>query len=339
MRFKKIHLEVAAVMTAMAMSGGVANAGDVELSGIAEVEANFTQDAGFNAGTNESDIVLATIELGVDANVSKDVSTHVLFLYEEDDTSFGVDEGTMTVKLSESASLTAGKKYVPFGSFDTHMISDPLTLELGETNETVVQVEFGSGAVSGSVYAFNGDSIKTGDDETIAAVGANVGVSRELAGGELGLGLSYISNLADSDALQENGTDAEVADTVPGVGFIATWGSGPMSVIAEYVGATTSFAASDLGGSVGVESQPTATNIEIAYEMGNGYTVAAGYQATSEAVFTGLPEDGFMVSVATDVAEGASLAVEYSTMNDYSVADGGTGESSSNLLFQMAVEF
>jgi len=331
MNIKNSKLVATSVAAALALSGGNVFAADVEISGLAEVEANFTQDAGFVAGTNESDIVLATIELGIDANVSTDVSTHVLFLYEEDETDLGIDEGTMSVKLGETMSLTTGKKYVPFGSFDTHMISDPLTLELGETNETVVELGFESGAVAGSVYAFNGDSLKTGEDETIAGFGANIGTNRELAGGELGLGLSYISNLADSDALQDLGPD--VADTVPAIGFIATWSSGPMTVIGEYVGATTNFSAGDLATAVTTDSQPTATNIEIAYEVGNGYTVAAGYQATTEAAFAGLPEDGYMLSMATDVAEGASLAVEYSDMNDYS------GQSSTNLLLQMAVEF
>jgi len=34
--------------------------------------------------------------------------------------------------------LTAGQLYVPFGAFETGLISDPLTLEIGETRESTV---------------------------------------------------------------------------------------------------------------------------------------------------------------------------------------------------------
>ena len=339
MKAKKLKFEVAGVIAAMALSSGTVFAEGVEITGVAEVEANFTQDTGFAPGVSESDIALATVELGVDAAVSKDVSAHVLFLYEEDDTVFDVDEGNITVKLNETTSLTAGKMYVPFGNFESNMISDPLTLELGETNETVIQLGFESGAVTGSVYVFNGDSGKVGSDESVDGMGANVDMSGEFAGGELNLGASYISNIADSNALQEVGGNAEVADTVPGYAFIANWSGGPLSVTGEYVAATTDFSAGDLGAIITAATTPTAMNIEFGYDLANGMTVAAAYQASSDARFLGLAEDGYLLSLSTEVAEGAALAVEYSMMNDYSVADGGTGESSSNLALQMAVEF
>jgi hypothetical protein len=47
---------------------------------------------------------------------------------------------------------------VPFGTFETHLVSDPLTLEIGETNETAVVAGFARGGFGGAVYVFNGDS-------------------------------------------------------------------------------------------------------------------------------------------------------------------------------------
>ena len=64
-------------------------------SGLIEVEA-FTMD-GYN-GEDESDIVLATVELGVDAQIADWVSGQIVLLWEEDDTEpMDVDVGTITL--------------------------------------------------------------------------------------------------------------------------------------------------------------------------------------------------------------------------------------------------
>ncbi len=57
---------------------------DVEISGLLEVEAGHTNPY---TGGGESDIVLATVELGVDAKIYDDwVTAHILALHEDDDT-------------------------------------------------------------------------------------------------------------------------------------------------------------------------------------------------------------------------------------------------------------
>jgi len=44
-----------------------------------------------------SDIVLATVELAMDADIVDHVQGHILFLHEEDDTPIEVDEGIITI--------------------------------------------------------------------------------------------------------------------------------------------------------------------------------------------------------------------------------------------------
>ena len=109
--------------------------GRVTFGGLVEVEATTGKDY---EGTKESDITLATVELGLDAEITDWVNGHILLLYEEDDTPLCVDEGFITLGNLEKFPLyfAAGKMYVPFGAFETNMISDPLTLELGENNES-----------------------------------------------------------------------------------------------------------------------------------------------------------------------------------------------------------
>ena len=68
-----------------------------------------------------------------------------------------VDGAVITLGNTEKnpVYLAAGKMAVPFGNYETQMISDPLTLEIGETAEDALQLGVEAGGFYGSVYAFN----------------------------------------------------------------------------------------------------------------------------------------------------------------------------------------
>jgi hypothetical protein len=93
---------------------------DVTVSGLIEVEAYTTDyedlaDAG--AGGDNSDIVLATAELGIDAQVNDWVNGNITFLYEEDDTDLEVDVAIITIANADATPFyfAGGQMYVPFG--------------------------------------------------------------------------------------------------------------------------------------------------------------------------------------------------------------------------------
>jgi len=145
----------------------------IELSGLIEVEASFEDIDHVDPAVDDersSDIVLATLELGVDADISKHVKGHILFLFEEDDTEpIEVDEGIISIDGEDVLPLylNAGRMYVPFGRFESHFISDPLTLELGETRESAALAGFVNDWVELSLGIFNGDTDETGEDNRI----------------------------------------------------------------------------------------------------------------------------------------------------------------------------
>lgn len=98
----------------------------MEISGLLEAEIGFSSD--FN-NVDTSDITLATVELAFDAQINERVSAHVLMLHEDDDTEPAeIDAGIIGLDLNGGWSLAAGRMYLPFGVFETHMVSDPLTL-------------------------------------------------------------------------------------------------------------------------------------------------------------------------------------------------------------------
>jgi len=99
--------------------------GGLSFSGAVQVEAGFENGYG---DEKTGDITLATVELGLESEVSEWVRANVVLLWEEDNTpQVEVDEATITLGNAERSPLylTAGKFAVPFGSYGTTMISDP----------------------------------------------------------------------------------------------------------------------------------------------------------------------------------------------------------------------
>lgn len=316
---------------------------ELAFSGAIEMEAAYSDDE--IAGEISSDIALATVELGLDAKVTEQVSGRLLFLYEDDqgDDNTLMDEAVITLQIPDSSFyLSAGRQYVPFGNFESHMVSDPLTLELAETREDTLLVGFEQGAWYGSAYLFNGDADKTGvNADKVDDYGANIGRAVESEGMSLDMGLSMISNLADTDALQEVMPAGGIQRHSMGLSAYAIMSQGPLTVIGEYVTATKTIKQVDFPYK-GKSAKPSALNLELAVAVslaGKEATLAVAHQQSAEAVSLGLPESRNMVSLSFDLMEGAALGLEYAQATDYNVSDGGTGNDASGFTAQLAIEF
>ena len=323
------------------VAGGLKTIGEhVTLSGCIEVEAGFTEDYD---GNDESDIVLATVELGIDIDLHKYVSGHILLLWEEDDTEpVDLDEGFITLGNTEffPVYLQAGKMYVPFGNFESNMISDPLTLELGETRESAVLLGLEFEGFYAGAYAFNGDINEIGDDEEIECFGFNVGYAFENDNFSLDIGAGWINNIGDSDVL----TDAlpgEIDDYVDGVTAHAIFSIQGFTLIGEYLAANDEFELGELDFD-GDGAEPESWNIEAGYTFevaGHETTLALAYQGTDEALVLELPEERYMGTISVGLVEGLSLALEYAHDEDYDKSDGGTGDEADTVTVQLALEF
>jgi len=312
----------------------------VSFSGVLEVEAGFENGYG---DVNTSDITLATVELGLEAEVCDWAVANLVLLWEEDDTEqVEVDEGSITFGNAEKSPLylTAGKFVVPFGTYETTMISDPLTLELGETPQSAVQVglEHPSG-LSASVYSFNGDIDEDGEDDTVKCFGADVGYGLEVGTIGLAIGAGWINNIADSDGLggwiEENKfTLKEYAAGFTGHVVVTVM---PFMVIGEYVAATDDIAFTNNP----KQQAPSAYNIEIGYTfelMGKDATLGIAYQGTDNCGGI-LPETRLIASMGVGLGEQVGIALEYAHNEDYDVSQGGTGDEADIVTVQLAIEF
>jgi hypothetical protein len=232
--------------------------------------------------------------------------------------------------------------YVPFGNFESHMISDPLTLEVGETNESAVQVGVDASGFYASLYAFNGDinEHQDGHDDQIEGFGGNVGYAFENDSMGIDVGIDYISNIGDSDLVSEF-VPEEIQDYVPGYALHAILNIGPVGLIGEYVGAADDFEAAELSFGTG-GAQPTAWNLEAGFTFelgGKESTVALGYQRTDEALALELPEARVIGSFGIEVYDHTTLSIEWAHDEDYDESDGGTGKDADVGTAQLAVEF
>src|SRR3990172_9886002 len=87
----------------------------LNLGGLIELEAS--RDENKKTG-DASDVTLATVQLGLDAEINERLTGHILLLWEEDSTDpINVDEGTLTYKALGNVTLVGGKTYIPFGVF------------------------------------------------------------------------------------------------------------------------------------------------------------------------------------------------------------------------------
>jgi len=306
----------------------------LEIGAVVEVE--YSSITNYD-NTEESGFALATVEFGINAQLNDFVDFHILVLHEDGDTEpWEVDEATVAMYDREKMfNLTAGRLYVPFGNYDSNMISDPLTLELGETREAAIQVGVDYAGVSASVFSFNGETIEAEDvvagKDKVDQYGYALSYAFEKGRFNLNAGLSYINNIAESAGIFGSLGTATVApelvEYVAGNSAFLVTELGPVKIIAEKVAARDEFDFAELPW-LTRGAQPEATNAELAVTFsvfGKEMVITVGQQETAEALALGLPEKRSIVAIGMSLFGVTSLTIERLTDTDYSTADGGTG--------------
>lgn len=311
----------------------------IQISGLIEVEAGYEKIDFEDPGEEDektSDVDLTTVELAVDAKIVDHVEGHVLFKYEEDDVF--VDEGFIALTGTEAfpAYLIAGRQYIPFGNFDSHFVTDPTTLVLGETNEgaVVAGYRFGGEMVDISLGAFNGSAQETGDDDMIDSYVASVAVN-PMEG--LMFGASYTSNLAGSDSFNEVVVDPDNLDSLVGGwnAFVSYEFLERFKIIGEYVGALDEFEAGEIYDAAdGTRRQPAAWNIEIGTAITENIEVAARYGGSDDGGADFLPETQYGAIVNWGLFKNTNLALEY--LHGEFEDD---AQETDSIIAQLAIEF
>ena len=299
----------------------------LNISGTLEVEGYGERVS----GKTTSEFVLATFETRLERQLSKQVFAHAALLFEEDgDNELLVDEAFITYKaLNSPWYVKAGRFTQPFGWFESGMISDPLTLELGETkHHAALLLGTESEQLSASFGMFRGDvqyDNTTSIDSFVAAVATNFTLAKEMLGT---LGASFTNNMGDTDGLQDLFDDGAGnlvgTEKVSGYSFYGSLAQGALTLRAEYVAAANSFVDGTLAG-----LKPSASNVEVSYAVREGVDVTARYGSGSDMDIA----NQYGAALACTVDGAATLGVEYlhNSMDGAADAD--------RVTVQLAVEF
>ena len=355
----------------------------IKLSGLIEV-GGVWQQIDYESNTPEpkveddSDLCLTTVELAVEAEVNEWVNVHALFLYEDptfgEETHVEMEEANLKIGYTEEFTLffTAGKMFVPFGALLTHFPDDPLvhaplTLLLGETLEKAVLVGVEYEGFSVSAYAFNGDVDEFGEDNNVESYGFDAHYSfDDGAAFDVLIGGSYISNITESDVLEEHLhenwealvgdpliDDVGLKDYVDGAAAYLHVGFADFFVEAEYM---TLLDDIDVKGTTSagktferhkVHHDPEVWNIEVGYNLdwGKNLEIVLKYAGSDEAGFLGLPEKRYGICFNQELFEEVIVSLgylydEYESDDVYTKDDTNYVRDTKDLVFaQIAIEF
>lgn len=261
----------------------------------------------------------------------------VALLKKETDTSGEVDEAYLQYKWREGAavSFSIGQMYVPFGNFDSSLISDPLALETAEIHSRAVLLNWKNDDISTMVY-YGGDSEQDNLPQHYGLT-LTFGQADEWVGH--GLSLSYLSHLGAATGVRDSLNNPSLPNhAVPAIAVSGRAGDNRIRYIAEYIRATGRFAASNLA-FAGNGASPSVFSMEIdlktrAFKQALVFSLA--YQGTGEALAMGLPQARLLTGASTELGKNTSLSLEWARDHDYSTTVGGTGGVSNTYSVQVS---
>jgi len=206
------------------------------------------------------------------------------------------------------------------------MVSDPLTLDLGETNDTAAVIALEGERWSLSLGAFNGGTDARGDDDQIDSLVAALEFEPSE---ELSFGLSYLSDLAESDIGLVADSTLYGSSTPAAAAFISAT-LGPFGFEVEALGALEDFDQPLIGLSDLTGDRPLAWNLEAVWMATDRTQFAARIEGAND--FQGdLMRYG--VTGSCGIFENTVVALEYL------YADPETDPASHTLTGQLAFEF
>ncbi len=286
----------------------------IGINGFIEFEAShsrFRSDDPDQSDHESSDLDLGEVGVAVEADISTYADGLVLFKYEDDD--LFVEEAFITLSgESFPGWLKAGRQCIPFGVFESHFVTDPLTLELGETFQgaAVAGYRFAGDTMEISAGLFNGAVDETDKDDMIDSMVAAVTFQPYEF---LEMGLSYTSNLLSADAFSEFAANSSVDELVGGwSGYVAVSFLERFAFIAEYLTAMDHFKAGEIYDATDTrERKPAAWNLELGVSLLDNVELAIGYGGSDDGGTEFLPESRYGVVANWGIFDNTNLALEY----------------------------
>lgn len=265
--------------------------------------------------------------------------------------------------------LQIGKQFIPFGIYNIHPIERSMTQVLSETLATSAEAGFITQmGFHGTISAFD-DTLRQRNSYALTTVQGHTHTNYSASLGfdhmsdpalMFGVNLSYLYDMSSvgdiTQAISQyqsfgfSNTNGSYHNRVAGGAIDAMIGSGPFSLIGDYVSALSTFNNNDLnsrGMSVvvpgtGSGAKPWAGNLQAGYNFNawsKNQNIYLGYQASGDAVNIFLPKNRWLAGYNVDVWKMTNLGLEVGHDTDYGVSKGGTGDSSNTIALRAGVQF
>jgi hypothetical protein len=317
------NLELSEKIASLEEKIGSGSSLPVKVSGVIEFEAGYEKQ-----DNTTTDFSTATVDLGVEAKINDYITGSFVFTYNDEDGDVELDEAVIWV-ASEGNPFYAGLGHfvVPFGVYNTRFISDPMTLDLGETTQNTVMAGFANDIIDINAALFNGEVNETGkDDDNISKYVVSAAFKiPSVENFSASFGGSLISDITESDVLEELAGD-EVDDFT--IGYSVFFTASVLEKIffdAEYVAAADDIVID------GDKKEPNALNLELGLAVAENIEAALRYESADDYEI----ETRYGIAASWGVLDNTSLSFEYlrSEFEDKNADDSDT------ITAQLAIEF
>lgn len=297
----------------------------IKFSGILEEEFGYISAE----DDKTSNFALATAELGADISVNSNVTGKLVFIYEQGKNGdlIVIDEGTISMKLpieKPSLSFSIGYLTLPYGEFNSHFVSDPYSLEIGETKRVALSVSTNFyEAFDLSLAIYNGKTKAVGDNDHIndlvSRLAFNLPENENLS---LKIGGSLISNIAEVDGLTEAILTDVLLEKSIGLGSFASINVSGAFLEFEFITAIKDIELKNNG-----KLKPQTFNIELGYSIpSTPITLAGKFEKLSEKEDESISRVGGLLSFDL-FKENSSFSLEFlRTDNDGSIENSFVGQ-------------
>jgi hypothetical protein len=312
-------------------------------SGIIEAQASYT-DLGGKPSTTDidltnvsldafilgpSDWILGFVELSVDNGLPSGSSFRV------SNSHVYLNKGFITIGNFQQSPFygSLGQFYVPFGTYSSVMVSDPLTKLLARTKARSILLgiqQQDKNAFYAAGYVFRGDT-HAASVSKINNGGINIGYKFApcLMGGKISgdVGAGVIGNLTDSAGMQNGAgfsSNEQLVHRVPAYNLRGIFHLGEkVDIITEYVTASTAYNTADMTFN-NHGAKPWAVDAEASYTFtmlnDKPSSLGIGYAMTGQALAVGLPLDRYSIVLNTSLLRNTVQSLEIHRDREYAAS-------------------
>lgn len=334
------------------IGSSLSNRAIVAVSGAIEAQLLYINN--FN-GTNSGDIALSTVELDIAPYISDWADGLISFDYASFPAATGIRQLNSVIYLSRGfltignlhvspLYFTLGQIYAPFGRYSTATLTSPLTKSMGRVLTRALVMGYYNEGLYAELYGYQGNDISH-QYHLFRQGGLNIGYQNET----LDYGAGFLTNIADSQGMQNNGiipeqnlivagtafTSAaviaaatsitefsgfgvtpggnELKHSVPGVDAHIEYNFEPFALIVEYLTATRTFSSHDLTFN-GHTALVSAMHSELDYITkiyNKTVTFALAYEQSWQALALNLPRMSYVIAGSTSIWKNTMIGLEY----------------------------